>query len=240
MAVEQLNIRGLTGVGLTLQVAGIGTRSYAFLIDWHIRVLVAVAWVLLGVLLSLWRIWVPSLLVFGLAYGTPALAVYLFYHPVLEIAMRGRTPGKRMAGARIVTLEGATPDAGALLIRNIFRLIDMLPTLYLLGLVCCLLTAQRVRIGDLAAGTVLVVDDPKAARSLNVVGALAQSSGMDPEAAAVIQDLLDRWGEMEAARAETLARAMLLRVDKRLDPGQVTALTRTALRAQLEGLLAGG
>ena len=49
--------------------------------------------------------------------------------------MRGRTPGKRMAGVRIVARDGGAPSVGALLVRNVFRLIDSLPLLYGVGLV---------------------------------------------------------------------------------------------------------
>jgi uncharacterized RDD family membrane protein YckC len=240
MAVEELNIQGLTGVGLTLRVAGPGTRAYAFLIDWHIRIVVVLACALLALIVLALHLWRPALVALELAFGVPALLLYVFYHPVLELLMRGQTPGKRIAGARIVTLEGATPGAGALLIRNVFRLIDGLPSMYLLGLLCCLLTAQRVRIGDLAAGTVLVLDERKVRRSLGAVGALAQSSGLAPDTASLVRDLLDRWTEMEADRTEALARALLARIDARLDPVQVAALDRHALRAKLEGLLAGG
>lgn len=50
MATEELTVRGLTGIDMRLAVAGVGTRAYAFVIDWHIRVLLALAWMLLAVL----------------------------------------------------------------------------------------------------------------------------------------------------------------------------------------------
>jgi uncharacterized RDD family membrane protein YckC len=232
---EELKIKGLTGVGLTLRLAGPGTRAYAFLIDWHIRLLVVLAWALAGAVLQ--RLGWIAIGMLQLAFWLPPLLFYVFYHPVLEVAMRGRTPGKRMAGARIVTLEGATPGAGALLMRNVFRLIDQLPGLYLLGLVCCMFTPQRVRLGDLAAGTVLVLDEQKAAPSLEVVGALAQRSLLTPDAAVLVRDLLDRWREMETGQAEALARALLVKLDPQLDTPKATALNRKALHARLEGLL---
>jgi hypothetical protein len=142
-----------------------------------------------------------------------------------------------MAGARIVTLEGATPGTGALLMRNLFRLIDSLPVLYLVGLVCCIFTAQRVRIGDLAAGTVLILDEPKATRSLALVGMLAQNSRLEPDAAALVQDLIDRWAELKEGRRESLARELLARLDAGLDPVQLATLDPAALRARLEALL---
>jgi uncharacterized RDD family membrane protein YckC len=237
VAAEELNIRGLTGVEMTLQVAGPGTRAYAFIIDWHIRLLGALAWLLLGWLIALGTDRSLKSPLFLFACVVPAILIYLFYHPVLEVLMQGRTPGKRMAGARIVTLEGAAPGVGALLMRNVFRLIDSLPLAYLVGLVCCMFTAQRVRIGDLAAGTVLVLDESKSTRSLAFVGKSAQSSHFGPDTAALVQDLLERWTELEARPREALARQLLVKVDAGLDPAQLAALDSTGLRSQLEALL---
>jgi uncharacterized RDD family membrane protein YckC len=237
LATEELNIKGLTGVDITLRVAGPGTRAYAFIIDWHIRLLVALAWVLLGLLIGLIVGSHFKSTVFPLLFALPALVIYFFYHPVLELLMRGRTPGKRMAGARIVTLDGSTPGTGALLMRNLFRLIDCLPVAYVVGLVCCIFTTQRVRIGDLAAGTLLVLDEDKATRSLQLVGMLAQSSRLEPDAAALVQDLIDRWAELKEGRRDSLARELLSRLDTGLDQAQLAALDSPALRARLGALL---
>jgi uncharacterized RDD family membrane protein YckC len=237
LATEELNIRGLTGVDITLRIAGPGTRAYAFIIDWHIRLLVGLAWVLAGLLLGLLADPEFKKTAFPLLFVLPAFLFYFFYHPVLEMLMRGRTPGKRIAGARIVTLEGGTPSSGALLMRNLFRLIDSLPVMYLVGLVCCIFTERRVRIGDLAAGTVLVLDEPKATQSLAQVGMLAQNSRLEPDAAALVQDLIDRWAELKEGRRESLARELLARLDAGLDPVQLATLDPAALLGRLEALL---
>ncbi len=234
MAAEELNIRGLTGVEMTLQLAGPGTRAYGFIIDWHIRLLVALAWLLLGFLVGVGAGARFKSAVFVLAFAVPATLIYFFYHPILEVLMRGRTPGKRMAGARIVTLEGATPGTGALLMRNLFRLIDSLPGLYLVGLICCMFTAQRVRIGDLAAGTVLVLDEQK---PLGHFGKLAETARLDPDTATLVQELLERWDELEPEHARTLARELVARLDPGIDPAKTAALDRAALRSRLEALI---
>lgn len=222
---------------ITLPIAGPGTRAYAFIIDWHIRLLVALAWTLIGLLIGL--IVGPKFktTTFPLLFLFPALVIYFLYHPVLECLMRGRTPGKRRAGARIVTLEGAIPTTGALLMRNLFRLIDSMPAVYLVGLVCCVLTAKRVRIGDLAAGTVLILDEPKATRSLALVGMHTQNSRLEPSAAALVQDLIDRWAELKEGRRESLARELLAKLDAELDPVQLAALDSAALLARLGALV---
>ena len=161
------NARGLvvdsvTGVDLALPVAGPGARSYAFLIDWVIRAILFSAWY--GVAAVLYnRRWTfiaplsPDAKWFVLVV-MPAAAMYFLYHFVLEIAMHGRTPGKRMAGVHIVTREGGSPGIGALLTRNVFRLVDCMPLLYGVGLITALATRDHVRVGDMAAGTLLVYE----------------------------------------------------------------------------------
>jgi uncharacterized membrane protein SpoIIM required for sporulation len=88
----------------------------------------------------------------------PTLAIYFLYHLVLEPVMRGRTPGKRMIGLRILTPEGLVPSTSALVTRNAFRIIDSLPFAYVVGLLCAMFGKRHLRLGDIAAGTVLAVD----------------------------------------------------------------------------------
>ncbi len=135
-------------------VAGPGSRSYAFLIDWHIRLLAALAW-LLAALLAHRPDWNPHSAGFWIVVG-PALAIYLLYHPVVELAMHGQTPGKRYAGVRVVGRDGRAPGVRAILIRNALRPLDSLPIGYAVGLVVSVVTTDRVRLGDLLAGTRLV------------------------------------------------------------------------------------
>ena len=154
---SDLVVDSVTGIAVRLAIAGPGARSYAFIIDWHIRFILGFCWYLFAALLYNGRLglvappdhagsW------FGLVL-LPAVAIYLLYHPVLELAMRGRTPGKRMAGVYLVARDGGVPSAGALLIRNVFRLIDSLPAFYAVGLLAVILTREHLRVGDMAAGT---------------------------------------------------------------------------------------
>ena len=75
----------------------------------------------------------------------PPLLIYFFYHPILEVLMHGQTPGKRLAGVRVVDREGGIPSTGAILIRNVFRLVDSLPSFYVVGLWTTFLSAQRLK-----------------------------------------------------------------------------------------------
>jgi uncharacterized RDD family membrane protein YckC len=241
---EQLRISGLTGVDVALDIAGPGSRSYAFVIDWHIRLLLGLAWFcgawLLIRMTGAARLETPSSRLLALAAVAPAIAIYLLYHPVLEVLMRGRTPGKRRAGVRIVTRNGGTPGLGALLIRNIFRLVDSLPFMYVVGLTSCFITEQRVRIGDLAAGTVLVLDSDSAARSLAQLGSMVTQSGLAPALVELIHDVLERWASLDIGKREQLARSILARIDSAAPPAELAGLTDAELSQRLRQLLAFG
>jgi uncharacterized RDD family membrane protein YckC len=232
---ELLHITGLTGVELNLVVAGPGSRSYAFIIDWHIRVLLSLAW-MLSVWLLLRVLKIPAI---TSLIGWPALAIYLLYHPVLEILMQGRTPGKRTAGVRLVTRRGGQPSVSAILIRNVFRLLDSAPAFYMIGLTCCMFTTDRVRVGDLAAGTVLVLENTKAARVLELMPRLATHTGLDPRLLELIQDLLDRWPSLSSERRQALARSLLARALPAQGGDALAALGELELQQRLRTLLAG-
>lgn len=214
---HQLKIHTADAMQVGLPIAGVGGRSYAFIIDWHIRVLFVVLWfiavpMLFGQLLKLNEFfkevfdgaWWFIFVVIG-----PPFIVYLFYHPVLEWLMKGRTPGKRMAGIRIVTLDGHTPGVGAIIIRNIFRLIDSLPMGYLLGLIVAMSTKNSVRIGDIAAGTVLVYEDRVAKDLVQNLDNLGANPNMDARRWELIHELLNRWRGLEQSKRIQLATQLL-------------------------------
>ena len=238
---EQLTVTGLTGIDLNLSIAGPGTRSYAFIIDWHIRLLLSLAW--LAVAWLLLRLYGHDTRLFkgysGLLTGWPALMIYLLYHPLLELLMHGRTPGKRMAGARLVTPRGGQPGSAAILIRNIFRLVDMLPSFYLVGLLSCLVTRQRVRIGDMAAGTILVLDQPQA-QLLARLQSQGADSQLDPRLVELAGELRERWASLSRARRTELARKLLARAHSDGAAGAFETLGDDELLQHLRALTTGG
>lgn len=224
----ELRVQSVTGVDIELEIAGPGGRSYAFIIDLHIRFLAALA--LFSVAAFVGSRTSPAQPPASLLApaGIVSAAIYFLYHPVLEVLMRGRTPGKRIAGVRIVTREGGVPGVGALLIRNLFRLIDCQPGVYLVGLAATLMTRQSVRIGDIAAGTLLVYDEPTDARRVRTLSSAAVDR-LGIETAGLVTELLERWPSLEPARRDALARQLLAKA------GQAT--DERPLRAQLEQLV---
>lgn len=207
----------------TLEVAGVGARSYAFVLDWHIRLLAALLWIYLVAFLFY------DLSVFSTLFEEdrqnttaawiifmPAAIVYFLYHPILETAMHGSTPGKRMAGVRLITLEGHTPGIGSILIRNIFRLIDSLPGVYTVGLLVVIFTRNQVRIGDIAAGTVLVYEKKGGRQSLSDVARQSLDSRLSTENYDLLLELLDRWAQLEKHQRIHLAQQFLNKIGDEL------------------------
>ncbi len=237
----RLAVDSATGLQIELAVAGPGARSFAFILDWHIRLLLAIAWWLassLAVTGSMGGIPDESNAgeFFGLVVVLPAVAIYLLYHPLLEVFMHGRTPGKRIAGVRIATRNGLTPGVGALLIRNVFRLIDGLPGFYGVGLASTVITADHVRLGDLAAGTLLLYErsDGRSGRQ-DFVTELATTQ-LDPQLAELIDDLLARWKKLQPPVRVQLAQKLLLRVD----PAATSSEDSRQLQEQLRNYLSPG
>jgi uncharacterized RDD family membrane protein YckC len=235
---EQLRIAGLTGVEITLDLAGAGSRSFAFIIDWHIRFFAALMWLLTALYLTASVTGqMPTAAQMPKAFTSvgalPAFAIYFLYHPLLEILMRGRTPGKRMAGVRIVTRHGGAPSIGALLVRNLFRLIDSLPFLYLVGLIVCLTSEQRVRVGDMAAGTLLVLDESASEKSLGRFSAQLAGSALPPSVIELVNELLQRWPWLDSIQRGKIARIVLARTDASLTAQTLATLGDVELHRRL-------
>jgi uncharacterized RDD family membrane protein YckC len=234
-----VRIASVTGVDVELKIAGPGARSYAFIVDWHIRFLAAAAWFFVaGVLSTGALVFVPSqdsggpTFFFGVV--APSLAIYFLYHPILELALHGQTPGKRIAGVRVVALaHGGTPGTGAILIRNAFRLIDSLPLLYGIGLVTAIVTRHAQRVGDITAGTVLVYDDAPRTELLDQIGGGVQRIGLAQ--AQLVRELLDRWSGIAPAARAQLARELLEKLGVAVNRD---ADDDAALRAKLRELVA--
>ncbi|MYD97283.1 MAG: RDD family protein [Gammaproteobacteria bacterium] len=205
-AIDDLYVPSITGVDLQLRIASLGGRSYAFVIDWHIRTVAALAWYMASASIVYQELVVPKPdATFYFVVVAPTTAIYFLYHLVLEVAT-GRTPGKRIAGVRIVSVDGQPPGVGALAIRNVLRILDSL-LFYSVGLISVLVTRQSVRIGDIAAGTLLVYDDdPKTDTGRFNEQAVAR---LGLERAELAHELLDRWKALEPERRQALARKLL-------------------------------
>ena len=141
------------GVEIRLRMAGPMPRAGAYLIDLIIR---AAVLMIGGILVSLAGIAIGG----KVANGLMLLAWFLmdWLYPVFfESGKRGATPGKRAVGLRVVQATGSPITLGQAVIRNFLRFIDGMPFFtYGFGITSCLATKRFQRLGDLAAGTVVI------------------------------------------------------------------------------------
>ena len=156
---EKLTIDTPENVQVAFEIAGIGSRFIAALYDliWTtlIRILVG---------------FIGAALFFAADLSNEtgiiiaSIAVFIFfligwgYYIFFEISWNGQTPGKRRMGIRTVKLDGLTVSVSEVLIRNLMRAVDWLPATYGAGLITMFLNDQAKRLGDLAAGTLVVYD----------------------------------------------------------------------------------
>jgi hypothetical protein len=144
--------------------------------------------------------------------------------------MAGQSPGKRIAGVRVVRTTGAIPGIGAILIRNVFRLIDSLPAVYCVGLATTVFTQQSVRIGDIAAGTVLVYDNAEDKELGDLPSEAIGRIGM--EQVELVRELLARWDSLSLEVRNDLAWRLLRKLGEEHNL-RVEADLRSALEAVL-------
>jgi uncharacterized RDD family membrane protein YckC len=152
----RLDVDTPEGVVFGYQIAGIGSRFIAALIDTFVLAasllafvcglaaasnIVSISW------LGRWLSALAVLFVFALTWG-----YYIFF----ELVWNGQSPGKRWVGLRVIRTDGTPVTLVDSLIRNLVRAIDFLPLYYVVGLVTMFSSAQARRLGDYAAGTLVV------------------------------------------------------------------------------------
>lgn len=157
---DELQIETPEQIDVNLEIAGLGSRFIAQLIDWVIKWGLFLAILLLGaIVLAMAGVNISS---GSIGKGMTALLVAVFYFFLLgwdiyyELRRNGQTPGKRSAGIRVLREDGGPVDFRAACIRNLLNIADMLPGLYLLGGLIVLLNQRGQRLGDMAAGTIVV------------------------------------------------------------------------------------
>ncbi|MDR2837036.1 MAG: RDD family protein [Azonexus sp.] len=144
------------GIALTLRPAGLAARALACMIDMCLRG--ALAFIFVMALAS-------TTFGSGLSAALVLIGFFLlewFYPVIFELGKRGATPGKRALGLRVVMDNGLPVTPAASLLRNLLRVVDFLPGTYAVGLATLLLRPDFKRLGDMAAGTLVVYADTAA------------------------------------------------------------------------------
>jgi uncharacterized RDD family membrane protein YckC len=201
---ESRTIATPEGVQLELPLAGLGTRFLAIMIDLLIGFSVAL-------IVIIFAASVAGELGAAIASAITILVFYIGYQVLFEVTGGGRTLGKRAAGIRVVMDGGAPVGLRASLIRNTFLLLEGLTLFYFPAMVTVLASRNNQRIGDHAAGT-LVVREVKPPPAGYMVARIPQAqvaswdvAGVEDADATAVRMFLDRRFAFEPGPRAALA-----------------------------------
>ncbi|MDR5683327.1 MAG: RDD family protein [Armatimonadota bacterium] len=202
---------------ISYEIAGLGSRFVAALIDTVVQLAVLAA-LLIGFASTAqiegalrgyvwWQLAIVLLAVFAIFPG-----YFIFF----ETAWNGQTPGKRAVGIRVVRDDGRPVGFAQAAIRNVVRLVDFLPLSYGVGVITMLLNRAQRRLGDFAAGTIVIHDAvaqrPRALRTTPVPPGRVPPRRLRPQEYELVRRFLLRRTELapdaRAQRAREIAQAL--------------------------------
>lgn len=218
--------------------AGLGTRFLAWLVDtiilWVLSIVVFVGAIVLGILTADFTEFFDEMMQDAATdpenFGPPMIMMYLLgiamlvsglssfvYFSASELLMRGQTVGKRMMDLRVAKRDGFALDAMGVLIRNLFRVVDNLPVLWIVPV----LSPRGQRLGDIIGGTIVIAD-----RKAELSAVRTALSGHSPDNTLfrfeapllaklpvsdvkTVERLLERWESLEADTWDTLSERVI-------------------------------
>ncbi|WP_282343233.1 RDD family protein [Pseudomonas sp. PS02288] len=193
----RLRIETPEGIDLILRPASLVPRALAFAIDLAIR----------GLILGVMFVLLFTLGQFGMGLGAILMFLVTWWYMVLfEVLNQGRSPGKQIIGLRVVHDDGTPVGWGASLTRNLLRFADILPFGYTLGILSCLNSRGFKRLGDIAAGTLVIYRERPAERPpLAPAEPLRAPFAMSLEEQRALLEFAERQGGLSVARRAELA-----------------------------------
>jgi uncharacterized RDD family membrane protein YckC len=195
-------------VPFVYRVAGLGSRSLAWMIDFSLVVLIYLAGIMVGIV---WDIGMAGL-------GDAIIFLWIFavnfgYFLLFEWLWQGSTPGKKALGIRVIQLRGTSVNFLSATIRNVVRMVDLMFPFYTLGVAVAACDAKQRRLGDFAAGT-LVVHVQRKAQPIRVMeAAKSEASRVDEQAAR--QRLMALTREQKQTLLDLALRREQLRIEDR-------------------------
>ncbi|MDE2481291.1 MAG: RDD family protein [bacterium] len=222
-----LEVRTPESIAFSYELAGLGTRFLAIAIDLCIQIGIVIA-----VAFGFYEIGVHASkgshanddAASNLAIALVVVLVFLIffgYFIIFEALWHGRTPGKRLLGIRVVRDGGYPLDFTAALVRNLIRVGEFSLGFYAISIVAALLSRENKRVGDLAAGTIVVRDarmdvEVSSLRELANEPVYAATAYVTGEERALIKRFLDRRDALLPERRTALAASIAERIRPRL------------------------
>ncbi|MCS1351103.1 RDD family protein [Mechercharimyces sp. CAU 1602] len=218
---NQIEVATPEYVKVRFEIAGLGTRLIAQLIDLLLLALIlislsiAAAWFLgtWGVDLFIGNTWSSQSFIFVI-YLVILMVFPFAYFVAFEYFMKGQTLGKRMLGIRIVMDDGRSASFFTIFLRNVMRLVDLLPSAYLVGVICMFINKEEKRLGDVVAGTLVVRENKSKQRSWKPGEAVQASESttnkvrLQPHTESTVSSFLARREQLTPEKRQQLAKRL--------------------------------
>ena len=240
-----IEVRTPESIAFHYELAGLGSRFLALAIDQAIQILTLVAifggLILAGTSTVVVRRSAPPITdKVAMSVGIAILIAVVFlvffgYFIAFEAAWNGQTPGKKLLGLRVVRDGGYPIDFGASLIRNLIRVGELVFGYYILAAISALVSPENKRLGDLAAGTIVVRDARLAAPSAfaeHTAPAYAATAYLNGDERALVKRFLERRDAFDEGRRAEIAASLAARVRGRV-PAELARLDDESLLERL-------
>lgn len=182
---------------MAVRPAGLFARGLAFLVDELIRWAIIALGLIAGAFLGYFGIGLALIVMF---------LTYWLYGVAFEVLNNGMTPGKKMQSLQVVHDDGTPIRLPASMVRNLVLSVDLLPAAYAAGIVSLLLTRNFQRLGDLAAGTLVIHRPLEAAVPVDgFSGVRTPPFALTPGEQSVLVDYLERSRDLTEERSAELA-----------------------------------
>ena len=155
---QTIKITTSQNIDIDYEVAGVGERLLARLIDFGLFILIyilaLIAYIAVGEKINQ----AISITVILIVYAS----LFVFYDLICETLMSGQSFGKRMMKIKVISIDGGRPSFGQYILRWLFRIVDFTLSMQVCGLLCAAISEKQQRLGDMVAGTTLIKTKPRA------------------------------------------------------------------------------
>jgi uncharacterized RDD family membrane protein YckC len=222
-----LEVRTPESIAFSYELAGLGSRFLAVAVDIGIQNLVmfGIIWALIYLAAHLTgavrNVPVPTRIETNLGIAliiTIVFIVYFGYFIAFETFWNGQTPGKKLMGLRVVRDGGYPADFASIAVRNLIRVGEFVAGLYAISAVATVISPENKRLGDMAAGTI-VVRDARAARLADLTQESSDTSHplmLSPQERGLIDQFVARRAGMAPRNRAQMASQIAARVRPRV------------------------
>lgn len=224
---EQYLVDTPENVIFAYDLAGIGSRFTAALIDTTLLILI---FIVLGIISNLVGFTIGESSALTAFFALLSFAIFWGYYIIFEMVWNGQSPGKRVIKLRVVTSGGRPITFLASAIRNLIRIIDWLPVFYAIGMITMFIDRRSRRLGDLAAGTLVVKErghvtlDSLVATPMPAAATLtlANIETLDERDYTLVQEFLNRREQLGSEARVRLGRTIASNLQIRLGQPEIS------------------